>query len=61
MDKLVLQTSVFLRILSEIYQPHSSVCNAIVNCLGHHSLSCIKSSKRFAWHNEINVILKRAF
>lgn len=54
LDKHVLQISVFLRIFSEIYQPHSYVSNAI-DRLGHHGLSYIKSTRRFFRHKKYDL------
>jgi hypothetical protein len=49
-----------LRLGCNLCTPHICKCNAKVDEIGTHGLSCFKSSGRFSRHTEINSIINRS-
>jgi hypothetical protein len=59
LDNTSFQVCVGLRLGCNICTPHNCKCNAKVDEIGIHGLSCSKSSGRFSRHTEINSIINR--
>jgi hypothetical protein len=53
-------TCIGLRLGCNLCTPHICKCNAKVDEIGTHGLSCFKSSGRFSRHTEINSIINRS-
>ena len=60
MDDNTIRISVGLRLGAKLCEPHSCVCGADVDILGHHGLVCNKSAGRSSRHNYINDLIWRA-
>jgi hypothetical protein len=54
------RVAVGLRLGSDICQPHTCPCGAIVDVRGSHALSCKQSSGRLIRHNHLNDIVLRS-
>ena len=59
MDDNTIRISVGLRLGAKLCEPHSCVCGADVDILGHHGLVCNKSAGRSSRHNYINDLIWR--
>ncbi|KAH0810802.1 hypothetical protein GEV33_011989 [Tenebrio molitor] len=60
LDNTSFQVCIGLRLGCDLCTPHICKCNAKVDEIGTHSLSCFKSSGRFSRHTEINSIINRS-
>jgi hypothetical protein len=60
LDNTSLQVCIGLRLGCNLCTPHICKCNAKVDEIGTHGLSCFKSSGRFSRHTEINSIINRS-
>jgi hypothetical protein len=59
-DNTSFQVCIALRLGCNLCTPHICKCNAKVDEIGTHGLSCFKSSGRFLRHTEINSIINRS-
>ena len=55
-----LRISVGLRLGARLYLPHPCRCGAVVDELGHHGLSCLRSAGRVSRHDTLNETIRRA-
>jgi hypothetical protein len=60
LDNTSFQVCIGLRLGCNLCTPHICKCNAKVDEIGTHGLSCFKSSGRFSRHTEINSIINRS-
>jgi hypothetical protein len=60
LDNTSFQVCIGLRLGCNLCTPHICKCNAKVDEIGIHGLSCSKSSGRFSRHTEINSIINRS-
>jgi hypothetical protein len=60
LDNTFFQVCIGLRLGCNLCTPHICKCNAKVDEIGNHGLSCSKSSGRFSRHTEINSIINRS-
>jgi hypothetical protein len=60
LDNTSFQVCIILRLGCNLCTPHICKCNAKVDEIGIHGLSCSKSSGRFSRHTEINSIINRS-
>jgi hypothetical protein len=60
LDNTSFQVCIGLRLGCNLCTPHFCKCNAKVDEIGIHGLSCSKSSGRFSRHTEINSIINRS-
>lgn len=60
MDNLSFSIAIALRLGCRFCQPHTCRCGTVVDELGHHGLSCLKSSGRISRHSALNDIIKRS-
>jgi hypothetical protein len=60
MNLFLFQICIGLRLSCNLCTPHICKCNAKVDEIGIHGLSCSKSSGRFSRHSEINSIINRS-
>jgi hypothetical protein len=60
LDNTSFQVCIGLRLGCNFCTPHICKCNAKVDEIGTHGLSCFKSSGRFSRHTEINSIINRS-
>jgi hypothetical protein len=60
LDNTSYQVCIGLRLCCNLCTPHICKCNAKVDEIGIHGLSCSKSSGRFYRHTEINSIINRS-
>jgi hypothetical protein len=60
LDKTSFQVYIGLRLGCNLCTPHICKCNAKVDEIGIHGLSCSKSNGRFSRHTEINSIINRS-
>ena len=61
LDPETVRIAVALRLGAPICEPHSCrLCGRSVNHLGHHALSCKKSTGRFPRHAHLNDLVKRS-
>jgi hypothetical protein len=60
LDNTSFQVCIGLRLGCNLCTPHICKCNAKVDEIGIHGLSCFKSSGRFSRHAEINSIINRS-
>jgi hypothetical protein len=60
LDNTFFQVCIGLRLGCNLCTPHICKCNAKVDEIGIHGLSCSKSSGRFSRHTEINSIINRS-
>lgn len=61
LDNNTFRLAVCLRIGTSCQVPHRCFCEEMVDRLGHHGLSCIKSAGRIPRHASLNDIIRRAF
>ncbi|CAH1370471.1 unnamed protein product, partial [Tenebrio molitor] len=59
-DNISFQVCIGLRLGCNLCTAHICKCNAKVDEIGIHGLSCSKSSCRFSRHNEINSIINQS-
>jgi hypothetical protein len=60
LDNTSFQVCIGLRLGCNLCTPHICKCNAKVDEIGIHGVSCSKSSGRFSRHTEINSIINRS-
>ena len=60
MTNETIRLSTGIRLGVKICEPHTCICDKMVDCLGLHGLSCRKSAGRSQRHNSINDIIWRA-
>jgi hypothetical protein len=60
LDNTSFQVCIGLRLGCNLCTPHICKCNAKVDEIGTHGLSCFKSSGRFSRHTEIHSIINRS-
>jgi hypothetical protein len=60
LDKTPFQVCIGVRLDCNLCTPHIYKCNAKVDKIGIHGLSCSKSSGRFSRHTEISSIINRS-
>jgi hypothetical protein len=60
LDNTSFQVCIGLRLGCNLCTPHICKCNAKVDEIGIHGLSCSKSSGRFSRHTEINSVINRS-
>jgi hypothetical protein len=60
LDNTSFQVCIGLRLGCNLCTPHICKCNAKVDEIGTHGLSCFKGSGRFSRHTEINSIINRS-
>jgi hypothetical protein len=60
LDNTFFQVCIGLRLGCNLCTPHICKCNAKVDEISTHGLSCFKSSGRFSRHTEINSIINRS-
>jgi hypothetical protein len=60
LDNISFQVCIGLTLGCNLCTPHICKCNAKVDEIGIHGLSCFKSRDRFSRHTEINSIINRS-
>ena len=60
MENKTMRIACALRLGSKVCEPHTCVCGASADSMGHHGLSCNKSAGRHSRHSQVNDIICRA-
>ncbi|XP_063547387.1 uncharacterized protein LOC134754868 [Cydia strobilella] len=60
LDNTTFRLAASLRLGASTNQPHRCQCGAMVDILGHHGLSCVRSAGRMSRHASINDVIRRA-